>query len=115
MAISRTIRPTVIASGFVVSVRDRNRSTANGGARYGWDVTLQQESGARLVVQVFEGNEGTQLQAAQMPAMGELWAVLAEVTENAQYGASLVYGGEPYGELDAIFAAGQAQPEPVKG
>lgn len=85
MGIAKVVRPEVIASGFVTSSRPRERREDKKVYRY--DITIQQESGAALVVEYWV-REGEPL---NLPGVGLFWAVVAEVGESAQYGASLSY------------------------
>lgn len=100
MAIGRMVRPTVTVVGTVLTVREKvSRQT---GQLYAHDVTVEQSSGARLVVQVFERPENP----VPLPDVAALWAVEAEVTESQQYGASLNYSGPVTPDtLDLIVSA----------
>lgn len=100
MSIGRMIRPSVIASGFVATIRERRKREDQ--SIYGWDVTLQQESGAQLVVQVFQRDD---FKSGNLPTVGEFWPVVADVQESQQYGSTLVYSGHAGDALDAIHSA----------
>lgn len=111
MAIGVLVLPTVIASGYVTSIQDRTfRNGDDAGKRYGFQVTLSQESGAQVRLNINErvgdnADNPLALLQAEIPSMGQFWPVLAQVSESREYGASLRYAGSPVSELDKAHSA----------
>lgn len=88
MAISRTRRPRLLVQGVVTAVREKH--TKDRSRIYAYDVTIDQEDGGLLGLDVFMNEETT---ASAVPAVGEFVALWASLAESAQYGASLSYEG----------------------
>ena len=88
MAISRTRRPRVLVQGAATNVREKR--TKDKTRIYAYEVTIDQEDGGLLAVDVFM-NEETDVSG--VPTVGEFVALWASVSESAQFGASLTYEG----------------------
>jgi len=98
MAISRTVRPSVIVAGVVSRTRELKRKTDNG--VYATEVVLSQDSGAQVGVTVYLRENPTPI-----PSLGEVWACEATVEESREYGASLNYEGSAENALDALYSS----------
>lgn len=85
MAITRPVRPSLIVAGVVVATTPRRRYD-DSAKRYtdevvGHEVLVSQESGAQLSVRYGDGD--------RVPAVFDGLAVLVDVNESREYGASL--------------------------
>jgi hypothetical protein len=100
MAISRSVRPTVIVAGGVERTRELRRKADN--EVYGHEVVLAQESGAQVAVTIYSRNGSP---VAPIPGVGEFFAAEASVEESRDFGASLIYEGSAASILDQIHSA----------
>lgn len=83
MGISKPKRPEFPVVGTVATVEPR---TKKGTAEiFKTDVIVLTPSGGQALIEFWESNEN----APELPKPGELRAFIVEVSENAQYGASL--------------------------
>jgi len=100
MAIARPVRPEVLVGGVVTSVVSKKRREDN--KIYRHDVTITQDSGAALAVEFWE-RDGADL---PLPSVGTYVAMVAEVSESRDYGASLGFVREVIpGDLDRLASA----------
>lgn len=99
MAISRSVRPSVIVAGGVVRVRRLRRKSDN--TLYGHEVVLSQDSGAQVAVTIYERDDFS----APSPGVGEFFAAEVTVEESRDYGATLIYEGSPVSTLDLIHSS----------
>lgn len=86
MGIADVVRPEVIASGFVTGIRERRRKEDQ--VLYRKDVSIRQESGAGVRVEYWIREPED---ALAVPPVATQVAIVAEIAESAQYGASLSY------------------------
>lgn len=97
MTIARTIRPTVIVAGTVQGVQPRTKRDSSEVYRH--DVTMLQENGAQVAVEVWD-RAGVELPQVLAP-----WAVVCSVSESRDFGASLsVESLVTENELDRIHS-----------
>lgn len=105
MAIGKRIDPEVIASGIITGIQERTNDKKE---RTGWRLTLTQETGSQLQVNVTETGKSDYathtLGQHEIPKVGDFFAALTQVTESREWGASLRYAGAPFATLDAIHA-----------
>lgn len=99
MAITaRATRPAVLVIGAVESVEPRIKRDT--GVVFRTDVALRTPSGGVATVEYWERPDQP---APELPALAQNVAVLAEVSESAQYGASLGFLRYPNpGDLDLV-------------
>lgn len=81
MAISRTVRPTILVFG--VAERIRDLLTKADKRLYGKEVTFRQDSGAGLAVTFYEDDYD------RIPGPGEAVVLEASIEESRDFGASL--------------------------
>lgn len=81
MTIARTIRPTVIVAGTVQAVQARTKRES--AEVYRHDVTMLQDNGAQVSVQVWDRT------GVALPALLAPWAVVCSVEESREFGANL--------------------------
>jgi hypothetical protein len=96
MAITRTVKPTVIVLGTATRTRELRRKIDN--TLYGYEVVVQQDSGAQVAVTMYE-REGA---VVSLPSIGDMVAAECTVDEHREYGATLVYEGSAASALDLI-------------
>lgn len=93
MAISRPKRPALIVSGTAVAITPRRRydeaKKSYTDELTGYEVTVSQESGAQLSVRYSNDRDGNL--PGPIPTALDRLAVVVEVTESREYGASLQY------------------------
>ena len=85
MAIAKPKRPTLIVAGIVQSVAARTSNKT--GEVFRHDVTVEAPDGGNLAYEVWERPDTVTV----LPAVLSAVAVVAEVSESQQYGASLSY------------------------
>lgn len=86
MAITRTVQPTVIASGFVIQVNEARTGEAKGRRLYAHDITLQDDEGGRFAVRIWL-REGAD--AVPVPAIGEHRSYVAAISERRDQDGTL--------------------------
>lgn len=100
MAIGISNPPRLIVLGHVVQTKELRARADN--RLYAQEVTVEQETGARLAVRVYERRDGS---TPPLPRIGEFWPVEASVEESREYGTSLQYERDATAALDAAFPA----------
>jgi len=86
-----------------VATNVREKRTKDKTRVYAYDVTVDQEEGGLLAVDVFVNDD---FAASDLPTVGEFVALWASVAESQQFGASLTYeGAVTVDDLDRINSA----------
>lgn len=90
-----------MVNGIVTSVREKH--TKDRTRVYAYDVTVDQEQGSLLAVDMFVNDS---FEASTLPSIGEVWSAWVSVAESQQYGASLTYEDRVSADdLDRIHSA----------
>ena len=100
MAISRSVRPSVLVAGEVVRVRELRRKSDQ--STYGSEVILAQPSGAQIAVTIYDSAAAS---IRQFPEVRDFFTAECTVEESRDYGATLIYESEGLDTLDRVHSA----------
>ena len=98
MAISRSVRPSVLVAGVVDRVRELRKKSDN--SVYGHEVVVAQPTGAQAAYTMYTGRGG-----AVVPQAGEFVTAECTIEESRDFGASLAYESAGHDMLDQIHSA----------